>query len=177
MLSIIRRFVEFVHKRVDPIGFAKKSGVILGSDCRLVSVSFGSEPWLVRLGNHVSATEVAFVTHDGSVWALRDKHPKIDVVAPITVGNNVFIGSRTIILPGVRIGDNVVIGAGSIVSRDIPSDCVAVGIPAKPIRSLSEHEEKILAKSENTKGMSLASKREFYERKFRDRLVDHDHEV
>ena len=55
---------------------------------------------------------------------------------PVTIGDNVWIGGSATILPGVTIGDNVVIGAGSVVSRDIPSDCVAAGNPASVIRKL-----------------------------------------
>ncbi len=51
----------------------------------------------------------------------------------VTIGNNVFIGGRSIILYDVNIGDNVIIGAGSVVTRDIPSGSVAVGCPAKVI--------------------------------------------
>ena len=50
-----------------------------------------------------------------------------------TIGNNVFIGGRSIILYDVTIGDNVIIGAGSVVTRDIPSGSVAVGCPAKVV--------------------------------------------
>lgn len=55
---------------------------------------------------------------------------------PITIGHNVWIGGSVTILPGVTIGDNVVIGAGSVVTKDIPSDTVAVGNPARVIRRL-----------------------------------------
>lgn len=54
--------------------------------------------------------------------------------APVKIGNNVWIGGGTIILPGVIIGDNVVIGAGSVVTKNIPSDSVAVGNPCKVIK-------------------------------------------
>ena len=54
----------------------------------------------------------------------------------IVIGNNVYIGTRCIVLPGVTIGDNVVIGAGSVVSRDIPSDVIAAGNPCKVIKEL-----------------------------------------
>lgn len=57
-------------------------------------------------------------------------------VEPVSVGNNVWIGSRAIILRGVTIGDNSVIGAGSLVTRNVPPDCVAAGIPAKVIREI-----------------------------------------
>ncbi len=55
---------------------------------------------------------------------------------PVTIGNDVWLGGNVVILPGVTIGDNVVIGAGSVVTKDIPSNCVAVGNPCKPIKSL-----------------------------------------
>lgn len=55
--------------------------------------------------------------------------------APVTVGNNVWIGGGAILLPGVTIGDNVVIGAGSVVTRDIPSDTVAAGNPCRVLRA------------------------------------------
>ena len=55
---------------------------------------------------------------------------------PIHIGKNVWIGSGSTILPGVTIGDNAVIGAGSVVTKDIPCDMIAVGSPAKVIRSI-----------------------------------------
>lgn len=56
--------------------------------------------------------------------------------APVTIGDDCFIGAGTIILKGVTIGDRVIIGAGSIVTRSIPADCVASGVPCKIIRNL-----------------------------------------
>ena len=55
---------------------------------------------------------------------------------PVTIGDNVWIGGDTTILPGVTIGDGVTIGAGSVVTRDIPSGTIAVGNPCRPVRSL-----------------------------------------
>ena len=57
---------------------------------------------------------------------------------PIKIGNNVWIGGNVIVLPGVNIGDNVVIGAGSVVTKDIPANCVAVGNPCRVIRKINE---------------------------------------
>ncbi len=56
--------------------------------------------------------------------------------APVTIGNRVWCGMRVTICAGVSIGDDVVIGAGSVVTRSLPSGCLAVGVPAKPIRKL-----------------------------------------
>jgi maltose O-acetyltransferase len=61
---------------------------------------------------------------------------------PITIGDNVFIGWGSIILPGVTIGSNVVVAAGSIVTRDIPDNCVVAGNPAKKIKNIESYIEK-----------------------------------
>jgi acetyltransferase-like isoleucine patch superfamily enzyme len=71
----------------------------------------------------------------------------MNVYGRIRVGNNVFIGVHTIILPGVSIGDNVVIGAGSVVNKDIPDNVVAAGVPAKIIKNIEEYKNSSLEKS------------------------------
>ena len=60
----------------------------------------------------------------------------LEYAKPIEIGNNVWIGGNVTILPGVKIGDDCVIGAGSVVTKDIPSDVVAVGNPCKPIKEI-----------------------------------------
>jgi acetyltransferase-like isoleucine patch superfamily enzyme len=155
------------YRRVrDPVAHARSLGVQVGEDCRLISVDFGSEPYLVSLGDHVSATATSFITHDGGAWVFRDRRPDGDLIAPISVGSNVFFGSEVTVLPGVSIGDNVVVGAGAVVTRDLPSDCVAVGIPAKPIRSFEEYWESIEPRLVPTKLLGPEEKREFLLRHF-----------
>lgn len=66
---------------------------------------------------------------------LRRAH--LEAALPITIGDNVWIGGGAIICPGVTIGDNSVIGAGSVITRDIPADVVAVGNPARVIKSVN----------------------------------------
>lgn len=65
------------------------------------------------------------------------RNTKVQWAEPVTIGDNVWIGGSVTILPGVTIGDNCVIGAGSVVSRDIPSNSVAVGNPAKVVKTLN----------------------------------------
>lgn len=63
-----------------------------------------------------------------------------EIAKPITIGNNVWIGTGAIILAGVTIGDNAVIGAGSVVKRDIPANVIAVGVPCKVLREITEQD-------------------------------------
>jgi maltose O-acetyltransferase len=79
-----------------------------------------------------------------NVQLLTPTHPidpeprraKWEAALPITIGDNVWIGGMAVICPGVTIGDNAVIGAGAVVTKDIPADVVAVGNPARVIRSV-----------------------------------------
>ncbi|SRR6266702_2611516 len=121
-------------------------GVKVGDGCRLYTHHFGSEPWLITIGNRVTVTSgCQFITHDGSTWLLRDEKGRRFRYAPIVVGDDVFIGMNTLILPGVRIGDRCIIGAGSVVNRSIPSGSIAAGVPARIIGSFDEYERRSLA--------------------------------
>ena len=64
-----------------------------------------------------------------------ERNTRQEWAKPVTIGNNVWIGGSVTILPGVTIGDNVTIGAGSVVTRDIPSNTVAVGNPCKVVKT------------------------------------------
>jgi acetyltransferase-like isoleucine patch superfamily enzyme len=166
LLQLTLRAFTVLHRKIDPIGCAKRQGVKIGVNSRLINVDFGSEPYLVSIGDHFSGTNVHFITHDGGVWVLRREHPELDVIAPIRIGNNVFLGSGVTILPGVTIGDNVVVGAGSIITRPIPSNCVAAGVPAKPLRNIDEYKAKCISSGKPTKPLSAREKRKFYEELF-----------
>lgn len=69
-----------------------------------------------------------------------ERNKGVEWAEPVTIGNSVWIGGDTTILPGVTIGDNVTIGAGSVVTKNIPSNCVAVGNPCKVKREIQAHE-------------------------------------
>lgn len=66
---------------------------------------------------------------------------------PVHIGRNVWIGAGAVILPGITIGDNSVIGAGSIVTKDIPANCVAYGNPCRVVREIGEHDREFYHKN------------------------------
>lgn len=149
----------------------KMNEIKIGDGCVVFdNVSFGSEPYLVEIGNNVRITKgVTFVTHDGAVWVLRNNGmlKDADIFGRIKVGNNVHIGINSVIMPGVTIGDNVIIGVGAIVTRDIPSNSIAAGVPAKVIRSLDEYYEKHKSTVDLTKQMSSSEKKAYLLKKYK----------
>jgi hypothetical protein len=147
LLKLFTVPLQMIYAKLYPEKYAKKIGVNAAGEFRIYGSSyamFGTEPWLVNLGENVHITlEVKFICHDGGTLILRRFVPDLEITKPITVGNNVYIGVRTIILPGVNIGDNSIIGAGSIVTKDIPPNSVAAGIPARVIKTTDEYFGKI----------------------------------
>ena len=109
--------------------FGRLNGVILDP----------SHCWLIEIGDDVTlAPRVHILCHDASTKTFMN-YTKI---GNVTIGNRVFIGAESVILPGVTIGDDVVIGANSTVTRDIPTNSVAVGSPARVICTLEEYIQK-----------------------------------
>ena len=117
--------------------YLRRQGVKIGKDCRIHTVSFSTEPYLVEIGDHARiASGTMFITHDGAVNCFPGE---IDggIFGKIKLGNNVFIGNNSIILLNTTIGNNCIIGAGSVVRGQFPDDSVIVGNPAQVIMKTS----------------------------------------
>ena len=140
-----------VQIKRDPVKYARRLGVQLGDGVHFYDAHIGmfsTEPWLIRMGSDVHVTSgVQFVTHDGGTLVLRHRTPDLEITAPITVGDRVYIGMNSLILAGVNIGSDVVIGAGSVVTKDIPSGSVAAGVPARVIKTLDSYHEDLKDRS------------------------------
>ncbi len=149
MKKIVKRLYYFYVKRSNPMKYAKIIGVKMGKNTHIYgNVLWGSEPWLITLGDNVYITDgCKFITHDGGTLILRKFIPDLELTFPITIKNDVYIGVNTIILPGITIGNNCIIGAGSVVTKDIPDNSVFAGVPAKHIKSTQEYLDKIKSKS------------------------------
>lgn len=133
------------------------SKIIIGSNCNFASSSHinyrgishncifqtGKENALIKIGSNCGFSGCSIVSDkevivgdevligSGTLIGDRDDHSSIyaSTPSPVVIGNNVWIGMHCIILKGVHIGDNTIIGAGSIVTKDIPSNCIAAGNP------------------------------------------------
>ena len=131
------------------LAFLKSLGVSIGEGTRLFAgpthVCIDTQnPHLLTIGRNVQITDgVTILTHDYSWSVIKGVHGEVlGNQAPVTIGDNVFIGMQAVILGGTTIGDNVIIGANSTVKGCIPSNCVAAGSPARPVCTLEEFYEK-----------------------------------
>ncbi len=164
-MGIIKTVKQKLLRRRDPVRYWRERGATIGENCEIYSsASFGSEPYLIHVGNYVRINNgVELVTHDGGIWVLRNLGvaPDGDILKGIRIGNNVHIGTNAIVMPGVTIGDNCIIGCGAIVTKDIPDNSIAVGVPARVIESVEEYYEKNKRYISDTKHMTSEEKRAY----------------
>lgn len=167
-MSVLNKIIDFI--KGDYIESLRKQGTRIGSDCEIYrTASFGSEPYLIEVGNHVRINAgVNLVTHDGGVWVLRSplsgygsEFERADRFGKIIIGNNVHIGTNAIIMPGVTIGDNSIVGCGAVVCADVPPNTIVGGVPARIIETLDEYAVKARKRVVPTKGMSADEKKNY----------------
>lgn len=129
----------------DSVDFLRSRGVQIGENVSLINTTIDwSHGFLVSIGNRVTLTGVKILTHDGSTQIPFG----VSRVGKVTIGDEVYVGHGTIILPNVCIGSRVVIGAGSVVTKDIPDNSVAVGNPARVIETYDDFLKKHSAQME-----------------------------
>ncbi|WP_396590102.1 acyltransferase [Allomuricauda sp. R78024] len=143
IFKILRNYYHIFTK--SGVEYARSLGVNVGENCRILTSTFGSEPWLITIGNKVTITAgVRLLTHDGATWLCEDEKGRRHLYRKIQIGNNVFIGSNAILMPGVNVEDNVIIAAGSVVTKSIPSGVIVGGNPAKIIGDYHKYKTRAL---------------------------------
>ena len=158
MKRIIKKLLNFFLSNSRPtveeniakvIKDLRMQGATIGNNCIFNRSVVVADPLLLTVGDNVIVTGwVKLLTHDGAPMIFRKEIGEKYIYGPITIGDNVFIGMNSIILPGITIGNNVIIGAGSVVRKDIPDNVVVMGNPAKVIFKMSVA-EKLMINHEN----------------------------
>ncbi|MDQ2177951.1 acyltransferase [Marinifilum sp. D714] len=130
--------------------YLKRKGVIMGKNIhfknrKTVDIDL-TRPWLIEIGDNVYFNKnFTLLTHDAVSRLYKIKYNDflpLHSTGKVKIGNNVAFAREVTVLKGVTIGDNVFIGHGSLVSKDIPSNCIAVGRPAKAVCTIDEYYEK-----------------------------------
>ena len=143
MISLNNAFLRKLHRLLRPDHLKRhiKRGLIVGKNVSIAGdvIIDNSHTWHIEIGDEVTlARRVHILAHDAST----KRHLHCTRLGKVRIGNRVFVGAGSIILPGVTIGDNVIVGAGSIVSRDIPDGHVVAGNPARIICTIDEFLDK-----------------------------------
>lgn len=138
MKKLIRKILEYLRGEPQHLEKLLKRGLKVGKNFhRMGGVTIDAwHCYHITIGdNVVLAPRVHILAHDSSTGIFIGKTR----AANVSIGNNVFVGAGSIILPGVHIGNRVVVGAGSVVTKDIPDNSVAAGNPARVICSLDDY--------------------------------------
>jgi len=99
-------------------------------------VTINSKEANIKIGNNVTISDYVYITAIG-LDIEKFVHQKIHIEKDICIGDNVWIGARAIILPGVNIADNVIVAAGAVVTKDVEAFSVVAGVPAQVIKKIS----------------------------------------
>lgn len=143
-------YIKYQHKATSKsyVSYLRKKGITIGENTNFYSpwtiqVDI-RRPWTIEIGDNVNITAGCTILQHGYDWSVLQKlyGEVLGSSGRVKIGNNVFIGTKTTILKGVTIGDNVIIGANSLVNKDLPSNGVYAGNPAKFIMSISDYYEK-----------------------------------
>lgn len=171
-MKILRRFYNYYISHFTTLeSQARRAGVRLGKNNFIDSKFWSSEPYLITVGSDCQITgEVRFFTHGGG-QAVRHIDPTFDCFGKISVGDYVYIGNGSIIMPGVTIGNHVLIAAGSVVTKSIPSDVVVGGNPAKIICSISDYKERNEKYNIHSKSIDSAQKKSMLIRLDEDKFI------
>ena len=164
IISTLKRIENAILSKLLPFDKqAKIAGVKMGKTNLIYAHFWGSEPYLITIGNHCQITEgVEIFTHGGG-HVLRKNDPDFDMFGKVCLGDWVYIGNNAMIMPGVIIGDNVLVAAGSVVTKSVPSGTVVGGNPAKIICTIKEFYDKNQSFNVKCKGYSEKEKKAYLE--------------
>ena len=144
-ISFLKSIAKFCFLGEIPLFVLRKRGMLIGKNFSRQQGCYidPSHCFLIEIGDNVTfSIRVTLLAHDASTKKILG----YSKIGRIIIGSNVFIGANVTILPNVKIGDNSIVGANSVVTKDIPSDSVFAGNPARYVCSVNEFKRKNISR-------------------------------
>lgn len=157
ILKCIYYFSKNKEEKIN--NYFRNKGVKIGKNCKIYSNIITSESYLVTIKNNVTiSNDVQLITHDNSIIKINPDFT--DVFGEIIIEDDVFIGARTLLLPGIKLAKGVIVGSGSVVTKSfLEENIIIAGNPAKKIRVINdEFKEKISKNGLNISNLTKVEK-------------------
>lgn len=159
-MNIIDKFKNLYWRFIkSPEAYARYLGVKIGSNCLIDTRFWPSEPYLITIGDYVQITSRVSIFTLGGGNAVRRIDPDFDCFGKVVIEDWAYIGSQSVIMPGVTVGEGAIVAAGSVVTKSVPAYTVVGGNPAKFICSIDEYYKKNIKFNVLTKKMSAQDKK------------------
>lgn len=157
---MLSRLINFYYKHKDPVRWARRLGVSVGDNTMIASnVFFSTEPYLIQIGNNCQITNGVCIHTHGGANVVRRCIPEYDSFGKVIIEDWAYIGSNSIILPGITIGEGALVAAGSVVTKSVAPFTVVGGNPAKILCTVDEFIDRNLKYNVKTKGLSEIQKK------------------
>ena len=160
MSGLFSRISRFYWRNIaTPQKYARHIGVKIGKNCLICTRNWGTEPYLISIGDHVQLTTGVFVHTHGGGHSIRQEYPDFDVFGKVTIEDWAYIGACSHIMAGVTIGEGALVAAGSIVTKSVAPHTVVGGNPARYICTTEEYYERNKRYNTGTCGLSNEEKK------------------
>lgn len=160
MLKKISKLLSMVIDHLyTPEQYARKIGVKIGKHCFISTRNWGTEPYLITVGDHVQVTHCVSIYTHGGANSIRKNHPGFDVFGKVVIEDWAYIGAYAQIMPGVTIGEGALVAAGSVVTKSVAPHTVVGGNPARYICTTEDYYERNKKYNIGTKGLNKKEKR------------------
>lgn len=157
---ILKKLIKLILKLFSPYYHARFCGVKMGRKCFIATRYMPTEAYLIEIGDNVAITDgVKMFTHGGARVARSKGYPNFDIFGKISIGDWTYIGSNSLIMPGVSIGKHVLVAAGSVVTHSVPDDVCIAGNPARIIGTTDDYVKNNLKHNYGTKSLSSDKKK------------------
>lgn len=166
------KLVDIIYWRIfaSPLSYARHIGVTIGENNLINKCHWSSEPYLITVGSNCQLTNCKLFTHGGG-QCLRNKYPDFDCFGRVKIGDWVYIGTGSFVMPGVTIGNNVLVAAGSVVTKSIPDGMVVAGNPAKIVCTIEDYYQRNKKYDLKSKKLSPSEKKKLLLSLSEDRFI------